>query len=110
MKLYKIVYNTPIDVYKRTVETDEYGRQKETYNHIYHLYAALKWSYGKEYDIAEQLGYHKQGNLKLQYIPTITPDMMIKIKGDKFNIKSVENINEENEILEVVIYQEVMKK
>lgn len=109
MKLNKIVYNTPIDVYKRSIVTDEYGRQKEEYQHIYHLYAALKWSYGKEYDLAEQQGYHKQGNLKIRYIPTIKPDMMIKIRNDNFNIKSVENIDEKDELLEIVIYQEVMK-
>lgn len=109
MKLNKIVYNTPIDVYSKEVIEDRYGRQKENYVHKYHLYASVKWSYGKEYDIAEQQGYHRQGSLKLRFGPLITADMQIKLNGEIFNIKSVENIDQADELLEVMIYQEVMR-
>ena len=95
------IYDSPFDLYKKTITTDKSGIQKEKWKKKYHLYGKISNLYGREYELARQIEDVKTIKITTRYGAKITEDMMIKYNNDCYDIENLDNIKYENQEIEI---------
>ena len=65
---------------------------------------------GKEYLEANKERPELTYVITVRYQKGITPDMLIQFKGRMFFIKSIRNIREKNEMLEILCVEKIAEK
>ncbi len=74
------------------------------------VWASVEPVRGREYQEAQRIRPELTYKITTRYHKEVTPDMFIKYKDRYFNIISVINVRERNEMLEIVCTEKIMKK
>lgn len=74
------------------------------------IWAGIEPMRGREYQEAQRIRPELTYKVTTRYHKEVTPDMFIKYKDRYFNIISVINVRERNEMLEIVCTEKIMKK
>jgi len=104
----------------RTNKRITFCRYKEKENELLQIEQALKevktvWASveptrGREYQEAQRIRPELSYKITTRYHKDVTPDMFIKFKNRLFEIISVINVRERNEMLEIVCIEKLSKK
>ncbi|MCI9078986.1 MAG: phage head closure protein [Lachnospiraceae bacterium] len=74
------------------------------------VWASVEPLRGREYQEAQRIRPELTYKITTRYHKEVTPDMLIKFKDRYFNIISVINIREKNEMLEIVCTEKIIRK
>jgi SPP1 family predicted phage head-tail adaptor len=73
------------------------------------VWASVEPTRGREYQEAQRIRPELTYKITLRYLKNITPDMLIKFKDRYFQIISIINVKEKNEMLEIVCVEKIQK-
>ena len=82
-------------------QENELHQTQQVLQKIRTVWASVEPKSGREYIEAEKEYPELTYIVTTRYMPDITPDMFIQFKDRLFNIKSIRNIRENNEMLEI---------
>ena len=74
------------------------------------LWASVEPVRGREYQEAQRIRPELTYKVTTRYHKEVAPDMFIKYKDRYFNIISVINVRERNEMLEIICTEKIVKK
>lgn len=74
------------------------------------VWASVEPTRGREYQEAQRVRPELTYKITTRYHKGITPDMLIKFKDRFFNIISIINVRERNEMLEIVCTEKMSEK
>lgn len=74
------------------------------------VWASVEPTRGREYQEAQRIRPELTFKITIRYFNNITPDMYIKFKERTFEIVSIINVREKNEMLEIVCTEKIEKK
>lgn len=74
------------------------------------VWASVEPTRGREYQEAQRIRPELTYKITTRYHKEITPDMFIKFKDRLFNIISIINVREKNEMLEIVCTEKMDKR
>lgn len=74
------------------------------------VWASVEPTRGREYQEAQRIRPELTYKIIMRYFKDITPDMFVKYKDRQFEIVSIINIRERNEMLEMVCIEKIKKK
>ena len=74
------------------------------------VWAGIEPMRGREYQEAQRIRPELTYKVTTRYHKEVTPDMFIKYKDRYFNIISVINVRERNEMLEIICTEKIVKK
>lgn len=95
----------------RYEETEnELEQTQQTLRRIRTVWASVEPKSGREYIEAEKEHPELTYLITTRYFKDVTPDMFIEFKGRLFNIKSIRNIREANEMLEISCTEKIDDK
>lgn len=89
---------------------NEMHQTKQTLQAIRTVWASVEPRSGREYIEAEKEHPELTYIITTRYMSDITPDMFIKFRDRLFNIKSIRNIRENNEMLEISCTEKIDEK
>lgn len=81
--------------------TNELEQEAQQLKRIRTVWASVEPKSGREFQEADKDHPELTHIITTRYFADITPDMFIEFKGRQFNIKSIRNIREANEMLEI---------
>ena len=87
-------------------ETDELNAHNIQYTDFKTVWASVAPMTGKEYAESQKLRSETTYNIIVRYRHGITADMKIRYKNKEFNIVSVLNVGERNEILKIIAVEQ----
>ena len=73
------------------------------------VWASVEPTRGREYQEAQRVRPELTYKVTTRYHKEVTPDMFIKFKGRYFNIVSIINVKEKNEMLEIICTENLQK-
>lgn len=73
------------------------------------VWASVEPTRGREYQEAQRIRPELTYKITTRYHKEITPDMFIKFKERYFNIVSIINVRERNEMLEIICTEKIGK-
>ena len=82
----------------------------QLFNTIITVWATVEPKSGREYIEADKERPELTYIITVRYQKDITPDMFIQFKGRLFNIKSIRNIREADEMLEISCTEKIDEK
>lgn len=88
-------------------ETNELKQTEQALKPLKTVWASVEPMRGKEYQEAQRIRPELTYKITTRYHRGITPDMVIKYKDKCFQIISVINIRESNEMLEIICMEKV---
>lgn len=74
------------------------------------VWASVEPTRGREYQEAQRIRPELTYKITTRYQKEITPDMFIKFKGRYFEIVSIINVREKNEMLEFICIEKIKKE
>lgn len=74
------------------------------------VWASVEPTRGREYQEAQRIRPELTYKITTRYHKEITPDMFIKFKDRLFNIISIINVKEKNEMLEIICTEKIDKR
>lgn len=74
------------------------------------VWASVEPMRGREYQEAQRIRPELTYKVTTRFHKGITPDMFIKYKERCFNILSIINVKEKNEMLEIICTEKILKK
>ncbi len=74
------------------------------------VWASVEPTRGREYQEAQRIRPELTYKITTRYHKEVTPDMFIKFKGRYFNIVSIINVKERNEMLEIICTEKIVTK
>lgn len=74
------------------------------------VWASVEPTRGREYQEAQRIRPELTYKITLRYFNNVTPDMLIKFKDRYFEIVSIINVREKNEMLEIICTEKIEKK
>lgn len=74
------------------------------------VWAGVEPTRGREYQEAQRVRPELTYKVTTRYHKEVTPDMFIKFKGRYFNIVSIINVKEKNEMLEIICTERPQKQ
>lgn len=89
---------------------NEMNQTTQELKRILTVWASVEPKSGREYIEAEKEHPELTYTITTRFIATITPDMFIEFRGRLFNIKSIRNIRENNEMLEISCTEKIDEK
>mgnify|MGYP001255372296 CR=1 FL=1 len=97
-------------IFQRLVETtNEVGETVQTLEDYATVWAAIEPTTGREYYEAQKLQPELTYKITVRYRNDITPDMTIKFKDRAFQITSIINPKERNEVLQIMCTEQVKR-
>lgn len=90
------VRNKKIKFVYKTEGKDEDGFPIEEWKTFKEVWASVRGLRGREFYQAAAVQAQDDKVFNCKYFPGLTPDMYIEYQGRKFNIKSINNVNEQN--------------
>lgn len=91
-------------------EENELKQLRQRLKPIKTVWATVEPKSGREYIEADKERPELTHIITVRYQKDITPDMFIQFKGRLFNIKSIRNIREANEMLEISCTEKIDEK
>lgn len=74
------------------------------------VWASVEPTRGREYQEAQRIRPELAYKITTRYHKEITPDMFIKFKDRFFNIVTIINVKEKNEMLEIICTEKIDKR
>lgn len=74
------------------------------------VWASVEPTRGREYQEAQRIRPELTYKITIRYFKDITPDMYIKFKERYFEMVSIINVREKNEMLEIICTEKIEKK
>ena len=93
--------NNRVTFCKFAEEQNEMHQTEQVLKKIRTVWASVEPKSGREYIEAEKEHPELTYIITARYMKDITPDMFIQFRDRLFNIKSIRNIRENNEMLEI---------
>lgn len=93
--------NKRVSFYKFAEEKNEMNQTTQVLKKIRTVWASVEPKSGREYIEAEKEHPELTYIITTRYMEGITPDMYIQYRDRLFNIRSIRNIREKNEMLEM---------
>lgn len=90
--------------------TNELEQEAQQLKRIRTVWASVEPKSGREFQEADKDHPELTYIVTTRYFADITPDMFIQFKGRLFNIKSIRNITEANEMLEIYCTEKANEK
>lgn len=90
-----------------TEEQNEMHQTTQVLKKIRTVWASVEPKSGREYIEAEKERPELTYIITTRYMKDITPDMFIQFRERLFNIKSIRNIRENNEMLEITCTEKI---
>lgn len=81
--------------------TDEHGFPIEEWKTLKTVWASVRGLRGREFYDAAAVQAQDDKIFNCRHFPGLTPDMSIEYQGKKYNIKSINNLNERNTEYEI---------
>lgn len=75
---------------------------EQTLTEVKTVWASVEPTRGREYQEAQRIRPELAYKITTRYHKEVTPDMFIKFKGRFFDIVSIINVKERNEMLEII--------
>lgn len=91
-------------------EENELKQLRQRLKPIKTVWATVEPKSGREYIEADKERPELTYIITVRYQKDITPDMFVQLKGRLFNIKSIRNIREADEILEISCTEKIDEK
>lgn len=89
---------------------NELLQTEQTLKEIKTVWASVEPTRGREYQEAQRIRPELTYKITTRYHAGITPDMFIKYKERLFQIVSVINVRERNEMLEIICVEKIAEK
>lgn len=86
-----------------------YSIDPKTLTEVKTVWASVEPTRGREYQEAQRVRPELTYKITTRYHKEVTPDMFIKFKGRYFNIVSIINVKEKNEMLEIICTENLQK-
>ena len=93
--------NKRVSFYKFVEEKNEMNQTTQVLKKIRTVWASVEPKSGREYIEAEKKHPELTYIITTRYMEDVTPDMFIQYRDRLFNIRSIRNIRENNEMLEI---------
>lgn len=91
-------------------ETNELLQTKQVLKEVKSVWASVEPTRGREYQEAQRIRPELTYKITTRYHKDITPDMFIKFKNRYFQMVSIINVRERNEMLEIVCTEKIKKE
>lgn len=89
-------------VFNSVVETEnEYGEKSESLSPSLNLMCEVSNSELTQDQTADGNTIGSFKTFRIRYHPGVTPDMVITFKGENYEINSIDNVRERNQVLEI---------
>lgn len=88
-------------------ETNDLEQETQQLNRIRTVWASVEPKSGREFQEADKDRPELTYIITTRYFKDITPDMFIEFKNRQFNINSIRNIREANEMLEITCTERI---
>ncbi len=85
-------------------------QMEQTLAAVITVWAGVEPTRGREYQEAQRIRPELAYKVTTRYHKEITPDMLIQYKNRFFEIVSVINVRERNEMLEIICTEKIQKK
>lgn len=102
--------NKRVAFYRLKEKTNSLMQTEQEMEEVKTVWASVEPVRGREYQEAQRIRPELTYKITTRYHKEVTPDMFIKYKDRYFNIISVINVRERNEMLEIVCIEKIMKK
>lgn len=102
--------NKRITFYKLEETENVLAQIEQTLKKVKTVWASVEPTRGKEYQEAQRIRPELTYKITTRYHREITPDMIIQFKDRYFEIISIINVRERNEILEMICTEKICKK
>ena len=102
--------NKRITFCKYVEETNALSQSEQVLQEIKTVWASVEPTRGREYQEAQRIRPELTYKITTRYHKGITPDMFIKFKDRYFEIISIINVRERNEMLEIICTEKILKK
>lgn len=99
--------NKRVSFCKFVEEKNEMNQTTQVLKKIRTVWASVEPKSGREYIEAEKEHPELTYIITTRYMEDITPDMFIKFRNRLFNIRSIRNIRENNEMLEILCTEKI---
>lgn len=90
--------------------TNALSQSEQALNEVKTVWASVEPARGREYQEAQRIRPELTYKITTRYHKGITPDMFIKFRDRYFEIVSIINVRERNEMLEIVCIEKILKK
>lgn len=91
-------------------KTNALSQSEQALNEVKTVWASVEPTRGREYQEAQRIRPELTYKITTRYHKDITPDMFIKFRDRYFEIVSIINVGERNEMLEIVCIEKILKK
>lgn len=102
--------NKRIAFYGSVEQENELGQIEQIQKELFRTWASVEPLRGREYQEAQKIRPELTYKITIRYRPGITPDMHLKYKERLFEIVSVINMKEQNEIIELMCTEKISKE
>lgn len=102
--------NKRIAFYGNAEQENELGQIEQAEKELFKTWASVEPLRGREYQEAQKIRPELTYKITIRYRPGITPDMYIKYKERLFEIVSVINVKERNEIIELMCTEKISRE
>lgn len=99
--------NKRVTFYRYEEKENELLQTEQALVEIKTVWASVEPTRGREYQEAQRIRPELTYKITTRYYKDITPDMFIKFKDRYFQIVSIINVREHNEMLEIVCTEKI---
>jgi SPP1 family predicted phage head-tail adaptor len=93
----------PVTVQNPTVSQGSGGAQSTTWSTVGTLFARWKNAHGPETVTSDALKTVKRASVRIRYLSTVTEKSAILKDGERWQVISIDDINERHEYMELVV-------
>lgn len=102
--------NKRITFYRYEEKQNDLLQYEQVLVNVKKVWASVEPTRGREYQEAQRIRPELTFKITTRYHEGITPDMLIKYKDQFFQIVSIINIREKNEMLEIICIEKLSEK
>lgn len=102
--------NKRISFYKWETKENELKQEEQGLVKVKEVWASVEPTRGREYQEAQRVRPELTYKITTRYHRELTSDMFIKYKEREFNIISIINVKERNEMLEIICTEKQKEK
>lgn len=102
--------NKRITLYQYEEKDNALLQKEQVLTEVRKIWASVEPTRGREYQEAQRIRPELTYKITIRYLKNVTPDMLIKFKERYFEIVSIINVKENNEMLEIICTERIDKK
>lgn len=102
--------NKRITFYRYEEKENALSQTEQTLTEVKTVWASVEPTRGREYQEAQRIRPELTYKVTTRYHTGIAPDMLIKFRDRYFQIVSIINVRERNEMLEIICTEKIEKQ